>query len=93
MASVIDARVLKSIPLLDQAAIDAVMQWTFTPTLLNGNPVQVDHDRYGELHARSEARPGLKAGPRRLHVEHSDHGPVVAGADLALDDAALDLRV
>lgn len=38
---VTDARVLRSIPLLDAAAVDAVMQWTFTPTLLNGNPVPV----------------------------------------------------
>ena len=36
-----DARVLRSIPLLDQAALDAVRQWVFTPTLLNGVPVPV----------------------------------------------------
>ena len=36
-----DARILRSKPLLDQAAIDAVMQWRFTPTLLNGVPVPV----------------------------------------------------
>ena len=36
-----DARVLRSIPLLDQAAYDAVRQWVFTPTLLNGNPVSI----------------------------------------------------
>jgi protein TonB len=36
-----DARVLRSIPLLDQAAIDAVQQWEYTPTLLNGAPVPV----------------------------------------------------
>ena len=36
-----DARVLRSIPLLDQAALDAVRQWEFTPTLLNGVPVPV----------------------------------------------------
>jgi TonB family protein len=35
------ARVLRSIPLLDQAALDAVRQWQFTPTLLNGAPVPV----------------------------------------------------
>src|SRR5206468_2922766 len=28
-----DARVLRSIPLLDQSALDAVKQWEFTPTL------------------------------------------------------------
>jgi protein TonB len=35
------ARVLRSIPLLDQAAIDAVQQWEYTPTLLNDTPVPV----------------------------------------------------
>ena len=38
---VTNARVRRSVPLLDQAAIDAVMQWEFTPTLLNGQPVPV----------------------------------------------------
>jgi len=33
--------VLKSIPLLDQAATDAVSQWKYTPTTLNGVPVPV----------------------------------------------------
>lgn len=34
-------RVLKSIPLLDGAAIGAVQEWRYTPTLLNGVPVSV----------------------------------------------------
>lgn len=38
---VIDAKVVRSIPLLDQAALDAVQQWEYTPTLLNGVPVPV----------------------------------------------------
>ena len=38
---VTDTRVLRSIPLLDQAAIDAVKQWEFTPTTLNGTAVPV----------------------------------------------------
>lgn len=36
-----DARVLRSIPMLDQAAVDAVSQWEFTPTYLNGMAVPV----------------------------------------------------
>jgi TonB family protein len=33
------ARVLKSVPLLDQAALDAVGQWEFTPVVMGGAPV------------------------------------------------------
>ena len=36
-----DARVLRSIPLLDRAALDAVRQWRYEPTRLNGVIVPV----------------------------------------------------
>ncbi len=36
-----DLRVLRSIPLLDQAAIDAVSRWRYTPTRLNGSAVPI----------------------------------------------------
>jgi protein TonB len=39
--AVADARVLRSIPLLDQAALDAARQWRYEPTLLNGVPTRV----------------------------------------------------
>ncbi len=39
--NVSETRMLRSIPLLDQAAIDAVKQWKYTPTLLNGVAVPV----------------------------------------------------
>jgi protein TonB len=39
--SVRDVKILRSVPLLDDAAMDAVRQWRFTPTLLSGTPVQV----------------------------------------------------
>jgi protein TonB len=39
--SVKDLRVTRSAGVLDQAAIDAVSQWRYTPTLLNGEPVEV----------------------------------------------------
>ena len=39
--SVANARVLRSVPLLDAAAIEAVGQWRFTPTELDGRRVAV----------------------------------------------------
>jgi protein TonB len=38
---VMDVKVLRGIPLLDNAAIDAVRQWHYSPTRLNGTPVPV----------------------------------------------------
>jgi protein TonB len=38
---VVDVKLLRGIPLLDQAAIEAVRQWAYQPTLLNGVPVPV----------------------------------------------------
>lgn len=35
------ARVLRSLPLLDEAALAAVRAWEYTPTLLNGQPTPV----------------------------------------------------
>jgi len=39
--SVTDAHVIRSIALLDQAALDAVKQWRYTPTTLNGRAVPI----------------------------------------------------
>jgi protein TonB len=32
---------LRGIPLLDAAAVEAVRQWVYTPTLVNGVPARV----------------------------------------------------
>jgi protein TonB len=38
---VVAAKVLRSVPMLDQAAVDAVRQWKYTPARLNGEIVAV----------------------------------------------------
>lgn len=40
--SVQDVQVVSGLPLLAQAAIDAVKQWRYKPYLLNGEPVEID---------------------------------------------------
>ena len=40
--SVINVVVVRSIPMLDQAAIESVLQWQYEPTLLNGVPVEIE---------------------------------------------------
>ncbi len=40
--SVEDVRVESGLPMLAQAAVDAVKQWRYRPYLLNGEPVEVD---------------------------------------------------
>jgi protein TonB len=39
--NVTQLRVIRSVPLLDQAALDAVRQWKYTPTIYGGRPVSV----------------------------------------------------
>ena len=39
--SVTDAKILRSIALLDHAALEAVRQWRYEPTLLEGRPVPI----------------------------------------------------
>ncbi len=38
---VVEAHILRGVPLLDGPALDAVRQWQFAPTLLNGVAVPV----------------------------------------------------
>lgn len=42
--NVVDLKVVSGPPLLYQAAIDAVGQWTFEPTYLNGEPWPVSYE-------------------------------------------------
>jgi protein TonB len=39
--NVTEARIVQSIPLLDEAALQAVHNWHYAPTVVNGQPVPV----------------------------------------------------
>lgn len=39
--NVADVKIIRGHPLLNQAAVEAVKQWKYSPTLLNGEPVPV----------------------------------------------------
>jgi periplasmic protein TonB len=62
-------RVVRSVPLLDAAALDAVRQWRYTPSVLNGEPVAVLMTVTGAVHVVAmnvEAR--LKTCLHRHHA-------------------------
>ena len=52
-------------PLLVQAALDAVKQWRYQPTQLNGEPVEVDTTITVSLYAGRLSRVGRRPGPVR----------------------------
>ena len=52
---VADAKVVKSVPVLDQAALDAVKQWEYTPTLVKNVAVPVHRQRGDQLPAVAAA--------------------------------------
>jgi protein TonB len=38
---VVDAKVIRSVPLLDEAALNAVREWQFQPAAFNGKPIPI----------------------------------------------------
>ena len=51
-----DLEVISGHPLLVPAALEAVKQWVYQPTLLNGEPVEVHNSNRRELHVESVTR-------------------------------------
>jgi TonB family protein len=71
---VIDVRVLRSVPVLDQAAIDAVKQWVYEPMLIDGKPRKVVFT--------VTARFALKDGPKPGIPDEFAAGAVKAEGDI-----------
>jgi len=61
-----DARILRSIPMLDQAALDAIRQWRYTPTTLNGVPVELVMTVTVSFTLGSEPAPSAGQAPVRV---------------------------
>ena len=82
-----DARVLRSVPLLDQAAIDAVRQWEFTPTMLNGVPQSIIYTVTVTFQlSRANAATAPPSAPGRVSL-FADAG-AVAIFDIAIERLA-----
>lgn len=64
-----NVQVLKSIPLLDQAAIDAISQWAYTPTTLNGTPVPVIMTVTVNFTPDATAKPSTPEMTQEMRVE------------------------
>jgi periplasmic protein TonB len=58
---VTELKVLRGIPLLDNSAIDAVKQWRYSPTLLNGTPVPVVMTVTVNFRLNGDGRPSAPA--------------------------------
>ena len=72
--NVVEARVLRSVPVLDQAALDAVKQWTYEPLIIDGKPRKVLFT--------VTVRFALKEGDRAKLVERFAQGAVKAEGDI-----------
>jgi TonB family protein len=62
--NVADAKILRSIPLLDEAALEAVRRWQYAPTLVDGQPVPVRLTVTVNFSTRSNTAPRSPAGPQ-----------------------------
>ena len=62
---VTDVRVLRGIPGLDQAAIDAARQWEFARTFMNGERVQMKAVMTVSFEPPSQAEPAAASRPAR----------------------------
>ena len=71
-----ELKVLRGHPLLINAALEAVRQWIFEPTLLNGQAVEVCRPHHGELHPATSELRARRDSPGHLLNTPSDrsHG-------------------
>jgi TonB family protein len=77
--NVVDARIVKSIPMLDQVALDAIRQWRFKPAMSNGQPVAVWVAVRLKFGSSPPPAPPTPPAPRR--IEYLINGGKLAPGD------------
>jgi TonB family protein len=75
-----DVKVLRGIPLLDNSAIDAVRQWRYSPTLLNGTPVPVIMTVTVNFRLSGDGRPSAPAAVKQAPAAETPAPPAEAPA-------------
>jgi TonB family protein len=96
-----DLRVIRGHPLLVQATLDAVRNWVYQPTLLNGEPVEVSTEiSVSFTLAPSEGAPPHPSVISRVEPEYPEaakqmraQGPVVLEVSIGKDGAVEDIKV
>jgi TonB family protein len=80
---VVSVKVLRSIPLLDQAAVDAVRQWVYEPMVINGKPRPVVFTVTMRFRLDDEKKPqvSVSGGGAAGGVEGGVEGGVVGGVE------------
>ncbi len=80
-----DPRVARSIPELDQAALNAARAWRFAVTRVNGAPAEVSAFLVFAFIIRNEASPPNELDLARFYVERANYGPAEAALGRALE--------
>jgi TonB family protein len=79
-----DPKVAKSIPELDQSAINAARSWRFAVSRVNGAPAEVSAFLVFAFIIRNEASPPDELDLARFYVERGDYAPTEAALTRAL---------
>jgi TonB family protein len=73
---IVNAKILRSVPMLDKAAIDAVRQWVYEPLLINGKPRSVIFTV--TVRFKLDSKPETKALPKEDLDQLQKMAPVKA---------------
>lgn len=83
-----DVKVLRSVPLLDQAAVDALKQWVYEPMVIDGKPRPVVFTVTMRFNLDDKKKPEVEAavGGVQGGIEGGVEGGVVGGVPGAKED-------